>query len=116
MNTFSLPKTTRSQSALVANSLSDVVEVPLSEQFDPILIELDQHFGATELSYDAAVESASVVELKLLRRRGILVLMPAEGCVVDRSTRIVVRATTDDGISTVSVFNVKVVESQPVAA
>lgn len=111
MNTLNQPKNTARCNTLVLNSLSDVVEIQLTEELGPTLVDLNQVFGATELRFSAAAEIADVVELTVMNQRGVLVLMASDECAFGESTRVVVRATTADQDSTVIVFNVKVVKS-----
>ena len=110
MNTLSQTKNTTPSNTLVLNSLSEVVEVELTEEFGPTLVDLNQVFGATELRFSAAAETGNVVDLTVMNQRGVLVLMASDECVFGESTRVVVRATTAEGDSTVIVFNVRVVK------
>ncbi len=111
MNTINMPQNAISTNTLVLNSLNDVVEVQLTEEFGPTLVDLNQVFGATDLKFSAAAEIAHVVDLSVMNQRGVLVLMAADECEFGGATRVVVRATTEDQDSTVIVFNVKVVKS-----
>ncbi|MGB0415225.1 MAG: hypothetical protein ACPGKS_00100 [Coraliomargarita sp.] len=112
MNSNRLPKPNTFSYPIVLGELTDLVEVQLSDQFEPTLLDLNEIFGALELQFEAAVETSAVVELKLLKKRGILVLQSADGSTAGQAARVAVRATAPDGVSTVVLFRVRTVRQQ----
>lgn len=99
----------------VLNHIHDTVLIEVSDCFSPTLIDLNCVFGTTGLTFSAAAESASVVEVQLIPQRGLLVLHATGASAGERITRVAVRAWAADDVSEVVVFDVRTV-SKSVAA
>lgn len=85
------------------------VEINLTEDYAPAVVDLKEVFGAIGLSYTAKPESYGIVQIDAITENGILCLSAGQHSQHGDQTRIAVRASHSDGISAVAILKIKAV-------
>ena len=89
----------------------DTIEVGISEIDEPILLDLNQIFGAIGLNYRIAVLSYGIVRIRQSSNLEGIYLSAGESAEAGGRTRLVIRANDGSGCSAAVTFKVQVVQS-----
>lgn len=89
----------------------DTIEVGSLKNDEPILLDLNQIFGAIGLTYKVAVESYGVVSVRKSEGSAKLYLTAGEFAERGCSSRLVIRADDGTGCSASVTYKIKVTQS-----
>ena len=93
---------------LIANPITDPIQVEIADSYAPILIDLHHLFGG-EYRFQAAVECYGVVDIDLIDKNGLLYLSANPEALDGSSTRVAVSAFDEAGQSQVWTLEVEAV-------
>lgn len=91
------------------------VEINITEDYAPTVVDLKEVFGVMGLSYTVKSESYGIVQVDAITENGILCLSAGQHSQHGDQTRIAIRASHSDGVSAVAILQVKAVSQGNIA-